>query len=158
MNETSAVEYLNRRGINYTTMEYPENGPVAAAEVAEYFGFGAEAGRLFKTLVTTDHKGGHYVFCIPATGRLDIKKAAALVGVKNLQMVSPEHFQELTGYTHGGCSPIGMKTELPTFVDHSALQWNTIYLSGGKVGLLIEIAPDILGKHLNAHFEDITKA
>ena len=97
------------------------------------------------------------MFCIPAAGRLDIKKAAALVGVKNLQMVSPEHLQELTGYTHGGCSPIGMKTELPTFADSSALQWDTIYLSGGKVGLLVDIAPKALEKHLHVHFEDITR-
>ncbi len=157
MKETSAIAYLKAQNIPYTTREYPENGPVAAVEVAEYFGFGDSADRLFKTLVTSDHKGGYYVFCLPGAKKLDLKKAAALVGVKNLQMLRPDVFEELTGYVHGGCSPLGMKTKLPTIVDDSALAWDTIYLSGGKVGLLLEVAPSVLKEHVNARFESITK-
>ncbi len=157
MNQTGAIRYLNENNIPYSFREYPEDGPVAAVEVAEYFGFGDSADRLFKTLVTSDHKGGYYVFCLPGAKRLDLKKAAALVGVKNLQMLKPEVFEELTGYVHGGCSPLGMKTKLPTIVDESALSWDTIYLSGGRVGLLIDIAPDVLREHLDARFENITK-
>lgn len=157
MNQTGAIRYMNENNIPYSFREYPEDGPVAAVEVAEYFGFGDSADRLFKTLVTSDHKGGYYVFCLPGAKRLDLKKAAALVGVKNLQMLKPEVFEELTGYVHGGCSPLGMKTKLPTIVDESALSWDTIYLSGGRVGLLIDIAPDVLREHLDARFENITK-
>ncbi len=157
MNQTGAIRYMNENNIPYSFREYPEDGPVAAVEVAEYFGFGDSADRLFKTLVTSDHKGGYYVFCLPGARKLDLKKAAALVGVKNLQMLKPEVFEELTGYVHGGCSPLGMKTKLPTIVDESALSWDTIYLSGGRVGLLIDIAPDVLREHLDARFENITK-
>lgn len=157
MNRTKAVEYLDENKIQYSIMEYPENGPVAAVEVAQYFGFGESADRLFKTLVTSDHKDGYYVFCLPGTKRLDLKKAAALVGAKNLQMLKPETFEELTGYVHGGCSPLGMKTKLPTFVDKSALDWETIYLSGGRIGLIVDIAPKVLEEHLDAKFVEITK-
>ncbi len=158
MMETGAIKYMNEQGISYSTMEYPEDGPVAATEVAAYFGFVDSADRLFKTLVTSEHKGGYYVFCLPGAKRLDLKKAAALVGVKNLQMLRPEVFEELTGYVHGGCSPFGMKTKLPTIVDESALQWDTIYLSGGRIGLLIDVAPKALETHVDARFESITKA
>ncbi len=94
---------------------------------------------------------------MPGTKRLDLKKAAALVGAKNLQMLKPETFEELTGYVHGGCSPLGMKTKLPTFVDKSALDWETIYLSGGRIGLIVDIAPKVLEEHLDAKFVEITK-
>ncbi len=156
-NDTKAIQYMNENKISYSTMKYPEDGPVAAVEVAAYFGFGDSADRLFKTLVTSDHKGGYYVFCLPGQKRLDLKKAAALVGVKNLQMLKSDVFEELTGYVHGGCSPFGMKTQLPTIVDASALQWDSIYLSGGRVGLLINVAPKTLESALNAKFEDISK-
>lgn len=158
MQETAAIQYLKEENLPFRTMEYPEDGPVAATEVAAYFGFGESADRLFKTLVTTDHKGHYYVFALPAPKRLDLKKAAALVGVKNLQMLKPDVFEALTGYTHGGCSPFGMKTQLPTVVDSSALAWDSIYLSGGKIGLLIDVAPALLADQLSARFEEITKA
>ncbi len=154
-NNTSAIQVLNDNNISYSIREYPENGPVAAVDVAAYFGDTAD--RLFKTLVTTDHKGGYYVFCLPGEKRLDLKKAAALVGVKNLQMLKPDTFQELTGYVHGGCSPLGMKTLLPTIVDASALKWDSIFLSGGRIGLIIDIDPKILTTLVDAKFEDISK-
>ncbi len=157
LKETNAIRYMNENNIPYKTMEYPENGPVAAIEVAEYFGFGDSADRLFKTLVTSDHKGGYYVFCLHGSQKLDLKKAASLVGAKNLKMVSPDIFEELTGYVHGGCSPLGMRTKLPTIVDTSALEWDSIYLSGGRVGLIIDINPKILSSEVNARFENITK-
>lgn len=152
---TGAIHVLNENHIDYSIREYPEDGPVAAVDVAAYFGDTAD--RLFKTLVTTDHKGGYYVFCLPGEKRLDLKKAAALVGVKNLQMLKPNVFEELTGYVHGGCSPLGMKTLLPTVVDASALKWDSVFLSGGRIGLLIDLAPSVLKTLVDARFEDITK-
>ncbi len=154
-NNTSAIKVLNDNNISYSIREYPENGPVAAVDVAAYFGDTAD--RLFKTLVTTDHKGGYYVFCLPGEKRLDLKKAAALVGAKNLQMLKPDTFHDLTGYVHGGCSPLGMKTLLPTIVDASALKWDSIFLSGGRIGLIIDIDPKILTTLVDAKFEDISK-
>ncbi len=155
--ETAAIAFLKQNDIPYSTMEYPENGPIAAKDVAAYFNFGDESDRLFKTLVTSNRKGSHYAFCLPSGKKLDLKKAASLVGEKNLQMVEPDIFQSLTGYTHGGCSPFGMKTKLPTIVDHSAMNWETIYLSGGKLGLLIEVSPSALHHALDAEFASITK-
>ena len=158
MSDTAAVRYLKEENLPFQTMVYPEDGPVAAVDVAAYFGFGDSTERLFKTLVTSDHKGGYYVFAVPAPKLLDLKKCAKLVGVRNLQMLKPDVFEELTGYTHGGCSPFGMKTKLPTIVDASALEWETIYLSGGRIGLLIDVAPELLREKLDARFEDLCKA
>ncbi len=158
MSDTAAVRYLKEENPPFKTMEYLKDGPVAAVDVAAYFGFGDSTERLFKTLVTSDHKGGYYVFAVPAPKRLDLKKCAKLVGVKNLQMLKLDVFEDLTGYTHGGCSPFGMRTKLPTFVDASALNRDTIYLSGGRIGLLIDVAPGLLKDKLDARFEDLCKA
>lgn len=124
-NRTRAIQVLEDHHISYAVREYPADGPVAAVDVAAYFGDTAD--RLFKTLVTTDHKGGCYVFCLPGEKRLDLKKAATLVGAENLQMLRPDIFEELTGYVHGGCSPLGMKQPLPTVANAGALQWKCIY-------------------------------
>lgn len=154
--ETRAVTALKQRGIAFMQHEYPAvGGPVAAIEVAEYMEFQVE--RLIKTLVTTDHHGGYYVFCLPAADRIDMKKAAQLVGVKNLTMLQPELFEELTGYVHGGCSPFGLKTELPIFVEESALNWETVYVSGGRIGLTVEIDPKTLLEHLGARTGHFTR-
>lgn len=153
---TSAIQLLEREGVAYKLYSYPtENGPVAAMDVAAYFGYSPE--RLFKTLVTSDHKGGYYVFCLPAEKRMDLKKAASVVGVKNLQMLKPEIFEELTGYTHGGCSPFGLRTELPVYVDQDARNWETIYVSGGRVGCLLEVQPSVLESLVGAQFAAFTK-
>ena len=153
---TSAIKLLEQENIPYTLHSYPtENGPVAAVDVAAYFGYAPE--RLFKTLVTSDHKGGYYVFCLPAEKRMDLKKEASVVGVKNLQMLKPEIFEELTGYTHGGCSPFGLRTKLPIYVDHSANNWDAIYVSGGKVGYLIEVQPKVLKNLVDAQYAEFTK-
>ncbi len=155
-NMTSAIEMLEQEGVSYKLYSYPtENGPVAAMDVAAYFGYSPE--RLFKTLVTSDHKGGYYVFCLPAEKRMDLKKAASIVGAKNLQMLKPEIFEELTGYTHGGCSPFGMRTQLQIYVDQSAKNWETIYVSGGKVGYLVEVKPEVLETLLSAQYAEFTK-
>ncbi len=146
---TSALEHLNRNAIQYKIHEYPtENGPIAAVDVASYMGFSVE--RLIKTLVTTDHHGGYYVFCLPAANRIDMKKAAQIVGARNLTMLQPEVFEELTGYVHGGCSPFGLKTELPIYVEEEVFGNETIYISGGRIGLTVELAPETLAEYLGA--------
>lgn len=155
-NTTPALEMLEENKVSYKLYSYPtENGPVAAMDVAAYFGYSPD--QLFKTLVTSDHKGGYYVFCLPAEKRMDLKKAASVVGVKNLQMLKTEIFEELTGYTHGGCSPFGMRTSLPTYVDASARDLESLYISGGKVGYLVEVKPEVLETLVHAQYAEFTK-
>ena len=155
-NITSAIEALNKDNIHYKLHEYPtENGPISALDVAAYFGFSPE--RLFKTLVTTDYKGGYFVLCLPAEKRMDLKKAAAVFGVKKLVMLPPDIFEELTGYVHGGCSPFGLKTEMPILVDESAFEWESIYVSGGRIGLTVEIDPQSLKEALHVQTGSFTK-
>lgn len=153
--KTNAMRILDKEKITYTVREYPENGPISAVDVATYFQ--QPKDRLFKTLVTTDHHQGYYVFCIPGDQELDLKKAASITGVKKIEMLKQKELQKLTGYIHGGCSPIGMKKLFPTVVDSSALDWDTIYVSGGKIGLQIELKPDVLAEVVQAKFEKITK-
>ncbi len=121
--ETAAIAFLKQNNISYSTMEYPENGPIAAKDVAAYFHFGDETDRLFKNIGHIRPQGRLLCILLTRRKKLDLKRAASLVGVKNLQMVEPDIFQSLTGYTHGGCSPFGMKTQLPTIVERSALNW-----------------------------------
>lgn len=157
MNEkTRALTFLEEHHISYRLHEYPSvNGPVAAMDVAAYMGFSVD--RLVKTLVTTDHKGGYYVFCLPASKRIDMKKAAQTVGAKNLTMLQPEIFEELTGYVHGGCSPFGLKTALPIYVQQEVFSYETVYLSGGRVGLTVEVDPKTLLENLNAEKGDFVR-
>lgn len=153
--KTNAMRILDKEKINYIVREYPLNGPVSAVDVASYFQQSAD--RIFKTLVTTDLNHGYYVFCIPGDHELDLKKAATIVGVKKIEMLKQKDLQKLTGYIHGGCSPVGMKKLFPTVVDSSALDWETIYVSGGKIGLQIEVDPKELQQVVHAKFEQITK-
>lgn len=153
--KTNAMRILDREKMNYTVREYPQNGPVAAVDVAAYLG--QPADRLFKTLVTTDNNHGYYVFCLPGDHELDLKKGAAIVGAKKIEMLKQKDLQKLTGYIHGGCSPVGMKKVFPTVVDTSALEWETIYVSGGKIGLQMEIDPHILETVVGAKYDSITK-
>ena len=153
--KTNAMRILDKEKIEYNVREYPQDGPVAAVDVAAYLG--QPADRLFKTLVTTDNNHGYYVFCLPGDHELDLKKAASIVGVKKIEMLKQKDLLGLTGYIHGGCSPVGMKKVFPTVIDKSAEDWETIYVSGGKIGVQIEINPKDLEKLLDLKFEEITK-
>ncbi len=152
--KTNAMRMLDKAKMAYTIREYPENGPIAAVDVAKYLG--QPTDRLFKTLVTTDNNHGYFVFCLPGDHELDLKKAAAVVGAKKIEMLKQKDLLKLTGYIHGGCSPIGMKKLFPTVVDSSALDWDSIYVSGGKIGLQIEIDPRILENLIGARFDSVT--
>ena len=153
--KTNAMRILDRENISYTIREYPEGGPVSAVDVAAYFN--QPAGRMFKTLVTTDLNHGYYVFCLPGDGELDLKKAASIAGVKKIEMLKQKDLLGLTGYIHGGCSPVGMKKVFPTYMDASALQWDTVFISGGKIGMQVEIHPADLEKCLPVRFENLTR-
>lgn len=153
--KTNAMRMLDKEKIQYTVREYPQDGPVSAVDVAAYLQ--QPTDRLFKTLVTTDNNHGYYVFCLPGDHELDLKKGAAVVGAKKIEMLKQKDLQKLTGYIHGGCSPIGMKKLFPTVVDSSALDWDTIYVSGGKIGMQIEIDPRMLESLIGAQYEHVTK-
>ena len=155
ISKPNAMRILESDKVNYEVREYPEDGPVAAVDVAAYLG--QPADRLFKTLVTTDNNHGYFVFCLPGDHELDLKKAAKVAGVKKIEMLKQKDLFKLTGYVHGGCSPVGMKKVFPTVVDSSALDWETIYVSGGKIGMQIEINPKDLEKVLDVKFEAVTK-
>ena len=155
ISKTNAMRILDSEKIAYNIREYPENGPIAAVDVASYLE--QPADRIFKTLVTTDNNHGYYVFCLPGDEELDLKKAARVAGVKKIEMLKQKDLLPLTGYIHGGCSPVGMKKVFPTYMNESALNWETIYVSGGKIGLQIEVNPQDLTKFLPLSFADLLK-
>lgn len=155
ISKTNAMRLLESNKIDYEVREYPKNGPIAAVDVAKYLG--QPTDKLFKTLVTTDNNHGYYVFCLPGDHELDLKAAAKSANVKKIEMLKQKDLLKLTGYIHGGCSPVGMKKVFPTFIDKSALDWDTIYVSGGKIGLQIEINPKDLEKIMEIEFVEITK-
>ena len=105
---------------------------------------GQDPGQVFKTLVARGASGDYYVFDIPVSGSLDLKKAAKAVGEKSIAMIHLKELFPLTGYVHGGCSPIGMKKQFSTVIDETCILYDTIFISAGKIGLQIELSPDDL--------------
>ena len=154
--KTNAVRLLTQKKLNFQTHDYTDSGAVSAVEVAE--ALGQEPQRMFKTLVTEGRSGAHYVFLVPAPAELDLKKAAAVVGEKSIAMLKSKELLPLTGYIHGGCSPVGMKKLFPTVIDKSAERFDTILFSGGRIGLQVETALDELAKVIPFRLEDITES
>lgn len=141
MEKTNALRQFDRKKLPYRTYTYA-GGALSGEEVAAQLGLPSE--RVFKTLVTVGKSGGHYVFMIPVAASLNLKKAASAVGEKSLSMVPQKELLPLTGYVHGGCSPVGMKKQFPTVLHETALRYETICFSAGKIGLQLEAAPDAL--------------
>ena len=137
--KTNALRLLAQRKIPFVTHDYTDSGAVAGLDVAAALGEDPE--RVFKTLVTVGKSGQHYVFILPVTKELDLKKAAAAVKEKNVAMLPQKELLPLTGYVHGGCSPIGMKKLFPTVLHESAWTLPTLCVSGGRIGLQVELAP-----------------
>jgi len=155
MTKTNALRLLDQANIKYEAFEYDANGPIDAKSVASYLNEPLEI--VFKTLVTKGSSNINYVFVVPACSELDLKKAAKYVNEKNIEMIPQKELLPLTGYIHGGCSPIGQKKLFETIVDETALLFDYIYVSGGKVGLQIKINPNDLKTIINAKFADISK-
>ena len=151
---TNAMRLLRQAGIEFGESSYEvDENDLSGVHAAEMLG----VERVFKTLVTRTDKGHLYVFCIPAAEELDLKKCAAAVGEKKLEMVHVKELPALTGYIRGGCSPIGMKKKFPTVIDETALLSDTIYVSAGMRGRQIIIAPETLANFVSARFADIIK-
>ena len=152
--KTNALRLLEAAGIAYNPCEYPTgDGKIDAVSVAEKLG--AEPERVFKTLVTESPDREHFVFIIPGNAELDLKKAARAAGKKSIEMLRVKELLPLTGYVHGGCSPVGMKKLFPTWIDESAILYDRIFVSGGRVGLNLEIDPEALAAFLPAEFADL---
>ena len=140
--KTNVMRLLDAKKIPYVSHAYEPNGRLTGAEIAERLGERTE--RVFKTLVTVGKTGDHYVFVIPVLAELDLKKAARAVGEKSIDMIRQKELLPLTGYVHGGCSPVGMKKPFPTCIHETAAELETICVSAGKVGFQIELAPQDL--------------
>jgi len=142
--KTNVMRLLDQQGVAYESHCYEGSGAVSGTEVAAVLGQDPE--RVFKTLVTVGRSGQHYVFVIPAEKELNLKKAAAAAGEKSIEMLRAKELLPLTGYVHGGCSPIGMKKPFPTFLEESAVLFDTILFSAGKIGWQVETSPEGLEK------------
>lgn len=138
--KTNAMRILDKMKIKYEMMSYDANdGKIDGITVANKIGKAPET--VFKTLVTHNGPQQLYVFVIPVAAELDLKKAAKAAGVKKIEMLAVKDLQKYTGYIRGGCSPIGMKKQYPTFIDESALDLSEIIVSGGKIGTQIVLEP-----------------
>ena len=151
--KTSAMRELERAGIEYKHYTYDPN-ETEGIKVAALVGRPQES--VFKTLVTESPKRVHYVFVIPVAQTLDLKAAARAVGEKSVQMIKQKELLPLTGYIHGGCSPVGMKKRFRTVIDKSAEMLPEICVSAGKVGNQVELDPIKLAALCEAEFADIT--
>lgn len=153
--KTNAMRILERMGIPYTMHEYDAaGGAIDGVSVAHKTG--QDPTRVFKTLVAKGASGAVLVFCIPVERELHLKAAARAAGEKSVAMAPLANLTPLTGYVRGGCSPVGMKKAYPTFLDASALLQGTILVSGGRVGLQIEIAPADLLRAANGTAAPLT--
>lgn len=152
--KTNVTRLLDQRKIPYTAHAYGDGEALDAVTVAGILGKDPQA--VFKTLVTKGTSGACYVFDIPAPATLDLKKAAKAVGEKALAMLPSKELLPLTGYVHGGCSPLGMKKKLPTVFHESCLAQPAICVSAGKIGRQVELSPASLMALCEAVAADVT--
>ena len=152
--KTNVMRTLEQRKIPYTAHSYDPDGPIDGVSVAQILGQPAE--QVFKTLVTKAASGAYYVFDIPVAENLDLKKAAKAVGEKSVAMLPQKELLPLTGYVHGGCSPVGMSKHFPTYFAEEVILVDTMICSAGKVGHQVEVAPDALIALVDGQVADLT--
>jgi len=152
--KTNVMRILEQNKIPYESHCYTDTDAIGGMEVATVLGQNAD--QVFKTLVTVGSSKNHYVFLVPVNKELNLKKAAKAVGEKSIEMIKAKELLPLTGYIHGGCSPIGMKKPFKTTVDRTAGGFDTIFFSGGRIGYQVELAPDALKKILDYELADIS--
>ncbi len=151
--KTNVMRTLEQKKIPYTAFSYDPNGPIDGVSVAAEVGLDAAA--VFKTLVTKGASGAYYVFDIPVAENLDLKKAAKAVGEKSIVMLPQKELLGLTGYVHGGCSPVGMKKQFPTVFHETANELELIAVSAGKIGHQVQVKPADLLALLRAKTADV---
>lgn len=155
INKTNAARLLDKAGVEYRLIPYevdPDN--LAADHVAD--ALGEDIRRVFKTIVLRGERTGHFVCVLPGNREVDLKKAAKAAGDKKAELIAMKELLPLTGYIRGGCSPIGMKKHFPTFIDSTAADFDTIYVSAGVRGLQLELSPAKLAEAARASFHDIS--
>ncbi|MGL5634460.1 MAG: Cys-tRNA(Pro) deacylase [Sarcina sp.] len=156
VSKTNAMRILDRAKIDYQMREYDSSdGHIDGLAVANKVG--KDPKEVFKTLVTIGHSKNYYVFVIPVAEELDMKKAAKSVGEKNIEMIHVKDINKVTGYIRGGCSPVGMKKNYITRIHETAEELEQITVSGGKIGMQIDVAPSDLEKVIQVDFVDIIK-
>ena len=153
--KTNVMRVLEQKKVPYQGHTYPHNGETAPDGVSVAQSMGQDPACVFKTLVTRGASGGYYVFDIPVAATLDLKKAAKAVGEKSVAMLPSRELLPLTGYVHGGCSPVGMKKQFPTVFHVSCLDQDAIYVSAGKIGFQVEVAPQVLIDLVRATTADV---
>ena len=151
--KTNVMRVLESKKIAYESHSYEPDATMTGQEIAAILG--EDAGKVFKTLVTQGKTGGYYVFVIPVEAELDLKKAAKAAGEKSIAMIKQKDLLPLTGYVHGGCSPIGMKKFFRTTFDESLNQLEKVYFSGGKVGFQVQIAVKDIEKVIRYQTADV---
>lgn len=152
--KTNVMRILDQKKIPYKTYCYADTGVISGIDVATVLK--QDPRQVFKTLVTVGNSKNNYVFVIPVDRELDLKKAAKAVGEKNISMIKAKELLPLTGYIHGGCSPIGMKKQFQTVIDASAADFDTIIFSAGKIGYQVETSPAELKKVIRFESDDLT--
>lgn len=155
MKKTNAMRILESENIDFEIIEYSTKDGISGTDVAEKLGENKD--KVFKTLVTESKEGENFVFVVPVSSELDLKKAARASNSKKIEMIPQKKLLSLTGYVHGGCSPVGMKKEFKTYIDSSAEDLNFFYISGGKVGMQIKLNPKELVSLIDGEFSDIKK-
>lgn len=151
--KTNVMRTLDQKKIPYTAFSYDPNGPIDGVSVAAEVGL--DAASVFKTLVTKGASGAYYVFDIPVAENLDLKKAAKAVGEKSIAMLPQKELLPLTGYVHGGCSPVGMKKQFPTVFHETVNDLELVAVSAGKIGHQVQVKPDDLLNLLRAKTADV---
>ena len=156
--KTNAMRELERGGVAYEAIEFDEPDPTGVSDlgvrIANMLGYDPAQG--FKTLVCVTPAGGHVVCCIPSGDELDLKKAAAAAGEKSLSLMHVRDLEPTTGYVRGGCSPVGMKKEFPTYIDETAMLFDAIAVSGGMRGVQLIVNPDQLLGFVKGEYVDLT--
>ena len=153
MEKTNVMRIIERAKLNYNSYFYNDKEAISGVEVAKTLN--QDEKRVFKTLVTVGKSKNHYVFMVPVAEELDLKKAANSVGEKSIEMIKQKDLLGLTGYIHGGCSPIGMKKQFKTVINKTAQSYETVIFSAGKIGYQVEMKPEDLNKIIPLIYEDI---
>lgn len=142
--KTNVMRVLDGKKIPYESHSYEPDAGLSGEEIAGILG--EDSKKVFKTLVTQGKSGAYYVFVVPVEAELDLKKAAKVSGEKAVSMIKQKELLPLTGYVHGGCSPIGMKKQFPTFIHETVAGFDKVFVSAGKVGFQIELSSeDLIG-------------
>ena len=151
--KTNVMRVLDGKKIPYESHSYEPDAGLSGEEIAGILG--EDSKKVFKTLVTQGKSGAYYVFVVPVEAELDLKKAAKVSGEKAVSMIKQKELLPLTGYVHGGCSPIGMKKQFPTFIHETAAGFDRVFVSAGKVGFQIELSSEELIRVVGCTVADI---